>query len=689
MTRAAGRCDPRRFGLRSGRGVGRVEVRRLGGELGGAGIDHRVARAQAERQASAAEGLLVHAGHRRKFVVPESGPLGGGEQDRGVVVGRVREPAAEGADLGLEGDVPAHLGEEPRGDPGRLLDRDLRDAPAEQPEQAPQPRVGRGEESAQDDRGGGPLGVAGGLAGLADLVDPADRFVLVDVVGLGLAVGSTRRPAIDAGQVVEARRPARILGQRSGARLLEPAESLVQGRPECPVDRHHLAGRLHLAAQGPVRGRELVEREARQLDDHVIESRLERGHGRAGDHVRDVGQRPTDRDLGGDPGDRVAGRLGREGRRARHARVDLDHRVIRGVRAERELDVAAALDAERPDDRECRAAEPLVDRVRKRLNGRDHDRVAGVNTERIDVLHRAHRDARVLGVAHHLVLDLLPADEALLDHHLADRAGPQPGPDPLAVGLLGLDDAAAGPAEGERRADDRGQPDRRERLVGGRRAGLGGLALDDEARGVRLLQPIEQVAERLAVLGHPDRLERGAEELDRVAFEDAGFGHGGGQVQGRLATEPGEQALGLLLGDHRLDRLDRQRFEVDRVGHGRVGHDRGRVAVDQDRPDALGPERAAGLGPGVVELGGLADDDRPGAEDQDAGGLAPGRGGRGGRGHGLGRDQRRSGRYGLSRPGRRDGGIARQLHHPVARGLVWRVAPTRQAAAVSWLAVGG
>ena len=63
----------------------------------------------------------------------------------------------------------------------------------------------------------------------------------------------------------------------------------------------------------------------------------------------------------------------------------------------------------------------------QRLDRRDDDRVAGVDAERVDVLHRAHRDARVLGVAHHLVLDLLPADEALLDHHLADRAGAQAG----------------------------------------------------------------------------------------------------------------------------------------------------------------------------------------------------------------------------------------------------------------------
>ena len=127
---------------------------------------------------------------------------------------------------------------------------------------------------------------------------------------------------------------------------------------------------------------------------------------------------------------------------------------------------------------------------------------------------------------------------------------------------------------------------------------------------VRLADPVEQVAERLAVLGHPDRLERRAEQADRVALEDARVGHRGRQVERGLAAEAGQQPLGLLPGDDRLDRLDGQRLEVDDVGDRRVGHDRRRVRVDEDRADALGSEGAAGLRPGVVELGRLADDDR-------------------------------------------------------------------------------
>ena len=75
-------------------------------------------------------------------------------------------------------------------------------------------------------------------------------------------------------------------------------------------------------------------------------------------------------------------------------------------------------------------------------------------------------------------------------------------------------------------------------------------------------------------------------------------------------------ASGRSCGDDLLDELRRQRLDVGGVGDLGVGHDRRRVAVDQADPQALGLEHPAGLGAGVVELAGLADDDRPGADDQ-------------------------------------------------------------------------
>ena len=90
------------------------------------------------------------------------------------------------------------------------------------------------------------------------------------------------------------------------------------------VDRHHLAGRLHLRAERAVAERELVERPARDLDDAVVERRLEGGRRLAGDGVRDLVQPLADGDLGRDAGDRVAGRLRGQRRGAADARVDLD-----------------------------------------------------------------------------------------------------------------------------------------------------------------------------------------------------------------------------------------------------------------------------------------------------------------------------------------------------------------------------
>ena len=58
-----------------------------------------------------------------------------------------------------------------------------------------------------------------------------------------------------------------------------------------------------------------------------------------------------------------------------------------------------------------------------------------------------------------------------------------------------------------------------------------------------------------------------------------------------------------------------QRLDVGHVGHAGIGHDRGRIGVDQHDLVAQAAQRLAGLGARVVELARLADDDRPGTDD--------------------------------------------------------------------------
>ena len=101
-----------------------------------------------------------------------------------------------------------------------------------------------------------------------------------------------------------------------------------------------------------------------------------------------------------------------------------------------------------------------------------------------------------------------------------------------------------------------------------------------------------------------------------------------GAIERRLAAHGRQQgeAAGdgvALLGDDLGDDLGRDRLDIGAVRHVGIGHDRRRIGVDQDDPVALGAQRLDGLGAGIVELAGLADDDRPGADDEDRRDVCP------------------------------------------------------------------
>ena len=332
--------------------------------------------------------------------------------------------------------------------------------------------------------------------------------------------------------------------------------------------------------------------------------------------------RLADGDLGRDARDGVAGRLAGQGGAARHAGVDLDDVVGRRRRVlvlplgelrprrQRELDVAAALDAQGADDLQAGRAQHLVLLVGQRLAGRDDDAVAGVHAHRVEVLHVADGDAVVGAVAHHLVLDLFPAEQAALQQHLVDGAGGQPAADDLLQLLRCEGDAAAGAAERVGGADD----ERQAEYVGDEPR----LAQAGDCRAVRhrLADVLQQLLEQLAVFGLADRLQRRAQQPHVVLVEHARVGEVDGEVQAGLAAQRRQQAVRPLALDDARDDLDGQRLDVDDVGDALVGHDRRRVGVDQHGGHALLAHRLAGLRAGVVELRRLPDDDRPGADDQ-------------------------------------------------------------------------
>ena len=125
------------------------------------------------------------------------------------------------------------------------------------------------------------------------------------------------------------------------------------------------------------------------------------------------------------------------------------------------------------------------------------------------------------------------------------------------------------------------------------------------------------VAEQLAVFRLVDRFRGRADHLDVELVEHAHLLERQRGVERGLSAHGRQDGVGALLLDDLGDDLRRDRLDIGRVGEVRIGHDRGRVRIHQHDPVALFLEGLAGLGAGIVELAGLADDDRAGANDQD------------------------------------------------------------------------
>ena len=115
--------------------------------------------------------------------------------------------------------------------------------------------------------------------------------------------------------------------------------------------------------------------------------------------------------------------------------------------------------------------------------------------------------------------------------------------------------------------------------------------------------------EELAILRHVDGALRRADHLD-VEFLEHTLAHQIERgIERGLAAHGRQQRTRFFLLDDPLDGAPVDGLDVDRVGALRIGHDRGRIGVDQDDPVALFFQRLTSLSSGVVELAGLADHD--------------------------------------------------------------------------------
>jgi hypothetical protein len=286
-----------------------------------------------------------------------------------------------------------------------------------------------------------------------------------------------------------------------------------------------------------------------------------------------------------------------------------------------------------------------------------------MHAHRIEVLDRADDDAIVFLVAHHLHLELFPAEDGFLDQDFVGGGGVDAALDDLDELGLGVGDAAAGAAHGEGGADDRGQADlgqRHQRLA--ERMLLVALfplvlpehplpfALVQRAAGqlfvvgeifiaIGLLQGggvrkprfrrlqadlFHRVAEQLAVFRLVDGVSGSADHLDVKFGECALPAQRQGAVQrglaahGRQEREAAGDDVAFLLDDLGDD-FRRDRLDIGGIGQFRIGHDRRRIGIDQHDAKTLFLQRLDRLGARIIEFAGLPDHDGTGADDQDGG----------------------------------------------------------------------
>jgi hypothetical protein len=246
-----------------------------------------------------------------------------------------------------------------------------------------------------------------------------------------------------------------------------------------------------------------------------------------------------------------------------------------------------------------------------------------VDAHGIEVFDGADDDAVVGLVAHDFHFVFLPAEEGFFDEDFVHGRKFDAASGNRFKFLLIVTDAAARAAERERGPDDERKLADLFRDVAGfvqimRDAGNGNVEADLE----------HQFLERKTVFAFVDGLGFRADHFDIVTLKCTVFVQCHRGVQRSLAAECGEQNefarraeafhFILLADDDFLHALGRDGFDVGAVGELRVGHDGGRIGVDEDNAVAFLAQGFAGLRAGVIELTRLADDDRAGADDEDA-----------------------------------------------------------------------
>ena len=411
---------------------------------------------------------------------------------------------------------------------------------------------------------------------LGQLVDAIDAVTLLQSLGYGedTQVGRVAQLFIQVleGQVVVAHETVHALADHTQALLHDLLEAFT--------DRHDLADRLHAGTNLTAHTHELRQVPTRDLHDHVID--IGRLIGRVWrPHLANLIQAIAQSQLGGHECQRITTGLRRQRGRTAQAGVNLDHAIVAGLRVERVLDVALAHDAQMADRLRRERLQQVKLLLRQRAGRRDHDALARMDAQRVDILHTDDRETMIVLVADHLELDLFPALQRLLDKDLG-RIGERALGQRTQLRFV-LADAAAHTAQGVSRTDH----DRVTNAVGRRDGVVHRLdRLADRCLDLDLAQLLDK---QVAIFGVHDRLDRGTQDLYPIFSQSTVIIQLRTTVQGCLPAKCQQDAIRFLFLDDLLHEIGRDRQEIDLVRDTIRCLDRRDVGVDQYRADAFLP----------------------------------------------------------------------------------------------------
>ena len=242
-----------------------------------------------------------------------------------------------------------------------------------------------------------------------------------------------------------------------------------------------------------------------------------------------------------------------------------------------------------------------------------------MNAHRVKVLNRADDDDVVAQVAHDFEFIFFPAEYRLFDQRFMDGRKIEATRENIEQFFAIIGNAAARAAQGETWPDDDGEAN-----FAGKLQTIFEIVHQGRFGNIQA-DALHRIFEVETVFGFLDRGYVGPDELHVIFVEHAAIRKFDCKIQGCLPADRGQNGDAgtrrklALDTDDLFQVLTRERLNVGSVGRLGIGHDGRRVRIRQHHFKALGLKCLASLRTGVVELSGLSDDDRAGAEDEDFG----------------------------------------------------------------------